>query len=175
MIKQITLKRTWSRMPLWHKTKLMYSLIFQSIFLPSPLRLKEMVGASLSYQRRLFPQLILQKLNTIEKLGDFIQSILSLYFSCYQLNELNDVDMLTLVIQEMSKEFPTLLETLVHERDQWVFSFSCISYFDLMLSYYHYFYRCHLFTHLWVNGWIRINIFFTGSKCQIRKFKVKLS
>ena len=77
-----------------------------------------MVGATLSYQRRLFPQLILKKLNTIEKLGDFIQSILSIYFSCYQLNELNDVDMLTLVIQEMSKEFPTLLETLVHERDQ---------------------------------------------------------
>ncbi|GJS04702.1 TraB domain-containing protein [Tanacetum coccineum] len=77
---RITLKRTWSRMPLWHKTKLMYSLMFQSIFLPSPLRLKEM------------------------------------------LNELNDVDMLTLVIQEMSKEFPTLLETLVHERDQYMSS-----------------------------------------------------
>ena len=28
--------------------------------------------------------------------------------------------MLTLVIQEMSKEFPTLMETLVHERDQLV-------------------------------------------------------
>nr|GEW36120.1 TraB domain-containing protein [Tanacetum cinerariifolium] len=76
----ITLKRTWSRMPLWHKTKLMYSLMFQSIFLPSPLRLKEM------------------------------------------LNDLNDVDMLTLVIQEMSKEFPTLLETLVHERDKYMSS-----------------------------------------------------
>lgn len=34
---------------------------------------------------------------------------------------MDDVDMLTLVIQEMSKEFPTLMETLVHERDQLVF------------------------------------------------------
>jgi pheromone shutdown protein TraB len=33
---------------------------------------------------------------------------------------MDDVDMLTLVIQEMSKEFPTLMETLVHERDQLV-------------------------------------------------------
>ena len=28
--------------------------------------------------------------------------------------------MLTLIIQEMSKEFPTLMDTLVHERDQFV-------------------------------------------------------
>ena len=33
---------------------------------------------------------------------------------------MDDVDVLTLVIQEMSKEFPTLMETLVHERDRWV-------------------------------------------------------
>ncbi|KAK9051964.1 hypothetical protein SSX86_028592 [Deinandra increscens subsp. villosa] len=76
----ITLRRTWSKMPLWHKTKLIYSLMFQSIFLPSPSRLNEM------------------------------------------LKELDDVDMLTLVIQEMSKEFPTLMETLVHERDQYMSS-----------------------------------------------------
>lgn len=30
---------------------------------------------------------------------------------------MEDVDMLTLVIQEMSKAFPTLMETLLHERD----------------------------------------------------------
>ncbi|KAJ0434022.1 putative TraB family protein [Helianthus annuus] len=76
----ITLRRTWSKMPLWHKTKLMYSLMFQSIFLPSPVRLNEM------------------------------------------LKELDDVDMLTLVIQEMSKQFPTLMETLVHERDKYMSS-----------------------------------------------------
>lgn len=42
---------------------------------------------------------------------------------------MDDVDMLTLVIQEMSKEFPTLMETLVHERDQLVYfcSFKCVS------------------------------------------------
>lgn len=28
--------------------------------------------------------------------------------------------MLTLIIQEMSKEYPTLMDTLVHERDQLV-------------------------------------------------------
>ncbi|RWW82478.1 hypothetical protein BHE74_00009060 [Ensete ventricosum] len=34
-----------------------------------------------------------------------------------QLKEMDDVDMLTLFIQEMSKAFPTLMETLLHERD----------------------------------------------------------
>ncbi|BBH00012.1 TraB family protein [Prunus dulcis] len=38
------------------------------------------------------------------------------------LKEMDDVDMLTLVIQEMSKEYPTLMETLVHERDQYMSS-----------------------------------------------------
>ncbi|GLT96574.1 hypothetical protein SLE2022_141850 [Rubroshorea leprosula] len=72
---QITLRRTWAKMPLWHKTKLLYSLLFQAVFLPSA-----------------------EELNKL-------------------LKEMDDVDMLTLVIQEMSKEFPTLMETLVHERD----------------------------------------------------------
>ncbi|XVF28236.1 hypothetical protein REPUB_Repub15cG0012100 [Reevesia pubescens] len=77
---QITLRRTWGKMPLWHKTKLLYSLLFQAVFLPSPEDLNKM------------------------------------------LKEMDDVDMLTLVIQEMSKEFPTLMETLVHERDQFMSS-----------------------------------------------------
>ncbi|KAL5794037.1 hypothetical protein ACOSP7_002631 [Xanthoceras sorbifolium] len=76
----ITLRRTWGKMPLWHKTKLLYSLLFQAFFLPSPEDLNRM------------------------------------------LKEMDDVDMLTLVIQEMSKEFPTLMETLVHERDQYMSS-----------------------------------------------------
>ncbi|KAK4492994.1 hypothetical protein RD792_000033 [Penstemon davidsonii] len=37
-----------------------------------------------------------------------------------ELKDMDDVDMLTLVIQEMSKQFPTLMETLVHERDQYM-------------------------------------------------------
>jgi pheromone shutdown protein TraB len=41
-------------------------------------------------------------------------------FAYFQLKEMGDVDMLTLVIQEMSKQFPTLMETLVQERDQLV-------------------------------------------------------
>ncbi|KAL0283544.1 UNVERIFIED_CONTAM: hypothetical protein Sangu_2883600 [Sesamum angustifolium] len=75
---QITLRRTWAKMPLWHKTKLLYSLMFQAVFLPSP--------------------------ETLTK----------------TLKEMDDIDMLTLVIQEMSKQFPTLMETLVHERDQYM-------------------------------------------------------
>ncbi|KAJ4977134.1 hypothetical protein NE237_002240 [Protea cynaroides] len=38
------------------------------------------------------------------------------------LKEMDDVDMLTLVIQEMSKAFPTLMETLVQERDLYMSS-----------------------------------------------------
>ncbi|PIN14931.1 hypothetical protein CDL12_12441 [Handroanthus impetiginosus] len=75
---QITLQRTWAKMPLWHKTKLVYSLLFQAVFLPSPAVLTK------------------------------------------TLKEMDDVDMLTLVIQEMSKQFPTLMETLVHERDRYM-------------------------------------------------------
>ncbi|OIV99214.1 hypothetical protein TanjilG_06519 [Lupinus angustifolius] len=77
---QVTLRRTWSKMPLWHKTKLVYSLLFQAVFLPSSDDLNKM------------------------------------------LKDMDDSDMLTLVIQEMSKEFPTLMETLVHERDQYMSS-----------------------------------------------------
>ncbi|GER48218.1 TraB family protein [Striga asiatica] len=74
----ITLRRTWAKMPLWHKTKLLYSLMFQAVFLPDP----EVLSKALK--------------------------------------EMDDVDMLTLVIQEMSKQFPTLMETLVRERDQYM-------------------------------------------------------
>ncbi|KAL6135277.1 hypothetical protein ACLB2K_067505 [Fragaria x ananassa] len=77
---QITLQRTWAKMPLWHKIKLIYSILFQAVFLPDPEELNKM------------------------------------------LKDMDDVDMLTLVIQEMSKEFPTLMETLVHERDQYMSS-----------------------------------------------------
>ncbi|XP_039029525.1 traB domain-containing protein-like [Hibiscus syriacus] len=77
---QVTLSRTWGKMSLWHKIKLLYSLLFQAVFLPSPDELNKM------------------------------------------LKDMDDVDMLTLVIQEMSKEFPTLMETLVHERDQFMSS-----------------------------------------------------
>lgn len=53
-------------------------------------------------------------------LSDYIS-----YFNL-QLKDMDDVDMLTLVIQEMSKEFPTVMETLVHERDKLVSLFSCL-------------------------------------------------
>ncbi|ESQ51820.1 hypothetical protein EUTSA_v10017846mg, partial [Eutrema salsugineum] len=75
---QVTLTRTWAKMPLWHKVKFLYSLVSQAVFLPSPEKLEKM------------------------------------------LKDMNDVDMLTLVIQEMSKEFPSLMETLVHERDKYM-------------------------------------------------------
>ncbi|EFH39108.1 predicted protein [Arabidopsis lyrata subsp. lyrata] len=37
-----------------------------------------------------------------------------------QLKDMSDADMLTMMIQEMSKEFPSLMETLVHERDKYM-------------------------------------------------------
>uniref|UniRef100_A0A0E0PPJ8 TraB domain-containing protein n=2 Tax=Oryza TaxID=4527 RepID=A0A0E0PPJ8_ORYRU len=77
---QITLRRTWGRMSLWHRAKFLYYIVFQSIFLPSPEELNKM------------------------------------------LKDMEDVDMLTLVIQEMSKAFPTLMETLLHERDMYMSS-----------------------------------------------------
>jgi hypothetical protein len=77
---QITLKRTWAKMPLWHKVKFLYSILFQAVFLPGAEELEKM------------------------------------------LKDMDNVDMVTLVIQEMSKEFPTLMDTIVHERDQLVFS-----------------------------------------------------
>lgn len=39
----------------------------------------------------------------------------------FQLNDIEDEDMITLLIQEMSKEFPTIMETLVYERDMSVY------------------------------------------------------
>ncbi|KAI3895025.1 hypothetical protein MKX03_031262 [Papaver bracteatum] len=71
----ITLRRTWASMTMWHKIKFIYCIVFQAIFLPSPAYLNRM------------------------------------------LKEMEDADMLTLVIQEMSKKFPSLMETLVFERD----------------------------------------------------------
>ncbi|KAG0472494.1 hypothetical protein HPP92_017040 [Vanilla planifolia] len=38
------------------------------------------------------------------------------------LKDMDDVDMLTLVIQEMSKAFPTIMETVLHERDMYMSS-----------------------------------------------------
>ncbi|GAB2233827.1 hypothetical protein Droror1_Dr00003056 [Drosera rotundifolia] len=77
---QITLRRTWAKMPLWHKIKLVHSFLFQAFFLPNAEDLNRMI------------------------------------------KEMDDVDMLTLVIQEMSKKFPTLMETLVDERDRYMSS-----------------------------------------------------
>nr|DAD20596.1 TPA_asm: hypothetical protein HUJ06_022059 [Nelumbo nucifera] len=76
----VTLRRTWGKMTLWHKAKFLYCILFQAIFLPSPEDLNKM------------------------------------------LKEMDDVDMLTLVIQEMSKAFPTLMETLLYERDLYMSS-----------------------------------------------------
>ncbi|CAD5190316.1 unnamed protein product [Musa acuminata subsp. malaccensis] len=77
---QITLRRTWGKMTLWHRAKFLYYILFQTIFLPSSDDLNKM------------------------------------------LKEMDDVDMLTLFIQEMSKAFPTLMETLLHERDMYMSS-----------------------------------------------------
>ncbi|KAJ7523489.1 hypothetical protein O6H91_18G051700 [Diphasiastrum complanatum] len=72
---QITLRRTWARMSIWHKIKLIFALSTQAFFLPS-----------------------------VEDINRMLE-------------EMSDSDMITLLIQEMSKSFPTLMETLVDERD----------------------------------------------------------
>nr|DAD23264.1 TPA_asm: hypothetical protein HUJ06_024727 [Nelumbo nucifera] len=76
----ITLRRTWEKMTLWHKVKFLCCAFFQTIFLPSS-----------------------EDLNK-------------------KLKEMDDVDMLTLMVQEMSKAFPTLMETLLYERDLYMSS-----------------------------------------------------
>lgn len=69
---------------------------------------------------------------------------------------MDDVDMLTLVIQEMSKEFPTLMETLVHERDQLVFI--PVSVLELLFA-------ALSFTECWQLKmfWFRLNVYFDSS------------
>lgn len=54
-IKQITLQRTWGKMPLWHKVKLLYSLLFQALFLPSSEDLDKMVNSLSSLFFTYFP------------------------------------------------------------------------------------------------------------------------
>ncbi|KAL4201460.1 hypothetical protein AMTRI_Chr02g216190 [Amborella trichopoda] len=76
----ITLRRTWTRMSVWHRVKFLIYVLFQSIFMPSREELNKMLA------------------------------------------QMNDADMLTLVIQEMSKVFPSLMETLVFERDLYMSS-----------------------------------------------------
>ncbi|XP_042424010.1 traB domain-containing protein-like [Zingiber officinale] len=76
----ITLKRTWGKMSLWARTKFLFNILFQTVFLPSTDELNKM------------------------------------------LKDMDNVDMLTLVIQEMSKAFPTLMDTLLHERDMYMSS-----------------------------------------------------
>lgn len=75
---QVTLRRTWAKMSIWHKVKFIFCMVFQAISLPSVEDLKEMIQG------------------------------------------LQDVDMITLALQELSKSFPTLMETLVHERDMFM-------------------------------------------------------
>lgn len=47
--KQITLQRTWGKMPLWHKIKLVYSIVSQAVFLPKPKELEKMVKICSSF------------------------------------------------------------------------------------------------------------------------------
>jgi pheromone shutdown protein TraB len=53
-LRQITLKRTWSKMPLWYKTKLVYTLLFQAVFLPSSDDLNNMVHVMIFSDKREF-------------------------------------------------------------------------------------------------------------------------
>ncbi|XP_018487347.1 uncharacterized protein LOC108857824 [Raphanus sativus] len=75
---EITFKRTCAKMPLWHKVKLLYYVMFQDFSLPT------------SEQHDRVPQ------------------------------EMETLDSATLLIKELSKEFPSLMETLVYERDRYM-------------------------------------------------------
>ncbi|XP_057453091.1 uncharacterized protein LOC130744950 [Lotus japonicus] len=91
---QITLKRTWSKMPLLHKTKLLCYCLF-----PPFLKLSGN-----------FDDLI--KIGKMLKHSDRVN-----------INELlNDNELINHCIQILSKEFPTAIETIVDERDQYMSS-----------------------------------------------------
>ncbi|EOA28997.1 hypothetical protein CARUB_v10025250mg [Capsella rubella] len=96
---QVTLMRTWGKMPLWHKIKLVYSIVSQAVFLPKSEELEKTVKEKVLC----FP------LSSILKCRIFTDDNI--------LKDMNDVDMLTSAFQDMSKKFPSLMETLVHERD----------------------------------------------------------
>ncbi|KAF6150242.1 hypothetical protein GIB67_000116 [Kingdonia uniflora] len=48
------------------------------------------------------------------------------------MKEMSDVDMLTFIIQETGKASPTLIETLLYERDMLVFFCSLLSCTDMI-------------------------------------------
>ncbi|KAH7331763.1 hypothetical protein KP509_20G049400 [Ceratopteris richardii] len=75
---QVTLRRTWGKMSMWHKTKFILVLIYQSLFLPQAEQLNELI------------------------------------------EKLKDADILTVAFEELSKFSPTLLETLINERDMFM-------------------------------------------------------
>ena len=104
-------------MPLWHKIKLLYYLLFPPVSLPSAEELNKIVKSLHSTKKGLF----------------------STY--TFQLKETDDVDMVTLAIQQLRKEFPTVMETLVHERDKLVFflflftvTFCCFIYYIIFTA-----------------------------------------
>ncbi|MCO5588764.1 hypothetical protein L7F22_042723 [Adiantum nelumboides] len=72
---EVTLRRTWGKMSLWYKTKFIFVLLYQSIFLPQADQLNELI------------------------------------------EKLKDADILTIAFEELGKFSPTLMETLITERD----------------------------------------------------------
>ncbi|WCJ26765.1 TraB family protein [Euphorbia peplus] len=76
---EITRKRTWAKLPLWHTIKSVCTIPFQEDF-----------------------QLFVKKYRSeLEK-------------------EMDNSETLTVVLDKMSKKFPTLMETIVHERDRYM-------------------------------------------------------
>ncbi|GJW96542.1 TraB domain-containing protein [Tanacetum coccineum] len=84
-------------MPLWHKAKLICALILRGISLPSSEHIKEEASASHSLCS-------------------------SISFLQLNMNETDNTDVMSSFYQETSVEFPTMLETLVVERDQYMLS-----------------------------------------------------
>ncbi|XP_057787238.1 uncharacterized protein LOC131004544 [Salvia miltiorrhiza] len=71
-------------------------------------------------------QITLQRTWAMMPLGHKIKFFLKLFSVigpediAKRLKELNDVDNITRIIEELSEEFPTLAEALIHERDQYM-------------------------------------------------------
>ncbi|KAI5058947.1 hypothetical protein GOP47_0025266 [Adiantum capillus-veneris] len=72
---EVTLRRTWGKMSAWYKTKFIFVLLYQSIFLPKADQLNELI------------------------------------------EKLKDADILTIAFEELGKFSPTLMETVITERD----------------------------------------------------------
>ncbi|PON93272.1 Pheromone shutdown [Trema orientale] len=104
---KITLKRTWGKMSHWDKIKLPFSLI--SLALRKKYIEQRMTSEKMPFWRRIMPiSLSFQKdLPSQKDLKKVVKE---------RLDDVNG-EMLALMMEEIKKRFPTVVETCIHERD----------------------------------------------------------